>query len=93
MRESFLGFLKPLAVLVIIAGLLLLQPDLGSVVVMFVTTVGMLFIAGAKLWQFGALLFTGLGLVGLLILAEPYRIARVTSFLDLGRIHLAAVIS
>lgn len=81
-RESFIGFLKPLAVLVLIAGLLLLQPDLGSVVVMFVTTVGMLFIAGAKLWQFGALMFTGLGLVGLLIIAEPYRVARVTSFLD-----------
>lgn len=81
-RESFIGFLKPLAVLVLIASLLLLQPDLGSVVVMFVTTVGMLFIAGAKLWQFGALMFTGLLLVGLLIVAEPYRVARVTSFLD-----------
>lgn len=81
-RESFTGFLKPLAVLVLIASLLLLQPDLGSVVVMFVTTVGMLFIAGAKLWQFGVLMFTGVGLVGLLIIAEPYRVARVTSFLD-----------
>ncbi|KXF80077.1 cell division protein FtsW [Enterovibrio coralii] len=81
-RESFRGFFKPLAVLVVIAVLLLAQPDLGSVIVMFVTTVGMLFIAGAKLWQFGALLATGLGLVGLLIAVEPYRVARVTSFLD-----------
>ncbi|MEI8611286.1 cell division protein FtsW [Enterovibrio norvegicus] len=81
-RESVYGFLKPLAVLIIIAVLLLAQPDLGSVVVMFVTTIGMLFIAGAKLWQFGVLLFSGLGLVGLLIIAEPYRVRRVTSFLD-----------
>lgn len=81
-RESMAGFLKPLVVLIIIAVLLLAQPDLGSIVVMFVTTVGMLFIAGAKLWQFGALLVTGIGLVILLIVMEPYRVRRVTSFLD-----------
>lgn len=81
-RESVAGFLKPLAVLIIIALLLLAQPDLGSVVVMFVTTVGMLFIAGAKLWQFGALLVTGIGLVVSLIVIEPYRVRRITSFLD-----------
>ncbi len=81
-RESARAFLKPLFVLVLISGLLLAQPDLGSAVVMFVTTVGMLFIAGAKLWQFGALLGAGLGLVGFLIMTEPYRVRRVTSFLD-----------
>lgn len=81
-RESVAGFLKPLGVLIIIAILLLSQPDLGSAVVMFVTTVGMLFIAGAKLWQFGVLLVTGMSLVGLLIVMEPYRVRRVTSFLD-----------
>lgn len=81
-RESVAGFLKPLAVLILIVILLLIQPDLGSAIVMFVTTVGMLFIAGAKLWQFGVLLFTGLGFVVALIIAEPYRVRRVTSFLD-----------
>ncbi|NUY56995.1 MULTISPECIES: cell division protein FtsW [Salinivibrio] len=81
-REHFRGFAKPLAVLLLFAGLLLIQPDLGSVVVMFVTTVGMLFMAGAKLWQFIALLMTGLTLVAGLIIAEPYRVRRVTAFLD-----------
>ncbi len=81
-RERLRGFVKPLGVLSIMAFLLLLQPDLGSAVVMFVTTVGMLFIAGAKLWQFIALLLTGVALVAAAILAEPYRVARVTAFLD-----------
>ncbi|PCS23370.1 cell division protein FtsW [Candidatus Enterovibrio escicola] len=81
-RESLTGFLKPLAVLIVIALLLLAQPDLGSVVVMFVTTLGMLFIAGAKLWQFCVLLFSGIALVAMVIITEPYRISRVTSFLD-----------
>lgn len=81
-KESFLAFFKPILVLFVIALLLLLQPDLGSFVVMFVTTVGMLFIAGAKLWQFGALLLCGLSLVAVLIISAPYRVRRVTSFLD-----------
>lgn len=81
-RGSAIGFLKPLAVLMVIACLLLAQPDLGSVIVMFVITVGMLFIAGAKLWQFLTLIATGAIGAGLLIYFEPYRLRRVTSFLD-----------
>ncbi|PSW04606.1 cell division protein FtsW [Photobacterium lipolyticum] len=81
-RESFFGFIKPLVVLGILAVLLLQQPDLGSFVVMFVTTVGMLFIAGAKLWQFLAMIATALLGIGVLIVFEPYRMRRVTSFLD-----------
>ena len=39
-RERFIGFMKPMAVLFVVAILLLAQPDLGSVVVMFVTSSG-----------------------------------------------------
>ncbi|MDV5170888.1 cell division protein FtsW [Photobacterium rosenbergii] len=81
-RETFVGFAKPLLVLVLLGALLLEQPDLGSFVVMFVTTVGMLFIAGAKLWQFIVMIATaGVGIASL-IYFEPYRWRRVTSFLD-----------
>lgn len=81
-RGSRIGFLKPMGVMLLLAMLLLLQPDLGTVVVLFVTTLGMLFLAGAPLWQFIALIITGIMAVVVLILAEPYRIRRVTSFLD-----------
>ena len=81
-REAWLGFLKPLAVFGVLAILLLLQPDLGSTVVMFVTSFGMLFLAGAKLWQFMILIGGGLGGVIMLIIVEPYRMRRVTSFMD-----------
>ncbi|GAB3523242.1 cell division protein FtsW [Photobacterium alginatilyticum] len=81
-RDSFFGFIKPLVVLAVLAGLLLQQPDLGSFVVMFVTTVGMLFIAGAKLWQFLAMLAAAMMGIALLIVFEPYRLRRVTSFMD-----------
>lgn len=80
--ETLGGFVKPLAVLFVLATLLLQQPDLGTVIVMFVTTVGLLFLAGARLWQFYGLLFTGVLLVVSLIVFEPYRMARLQSFRD-----------
>lgn len=79
-RSNLRGFLKPMCVMLVIAILLLAQPDLGTVVVLFVTTLTLLFLAGAKLWQFVAIICSGVGAVILLILAEPYRIRRVTSF-------------
>lgn len=79
-RNNLRGFLKPMGVILVLAILLLAQPDLGTVVVLFVTTLAMLFLAGAKLWQFIAIIGMGISAVVLLILAEPYRIRRVTSF-------------
>ena len=81
-QETLKGFFKPLLILFVLATLLLAQPDLGSVVVLMVTTIGLLFLAGAKLGQFIAILVTGISAVVLLIIVEPYRMRRVTSFLD-----------
>lgn len=47
---------------------------------MLVTLFGMLFIAGAKLSQFIALMVAGIAAVVGLIVIEPYRVRRVTSF-------------
>ncbi|KWU02228.1 MAG: cell division protein FtsW [Vibrio toranzoniae] len=80
-RKTFFGgFAKPIMVFGAFAVLLLGQPDLGTVVVMLVTLFGMLFIAGAKLSQFIALMVAGIAAVVGLIVVEPYRVRRVTSF-------------
>ncbi|WP_440483236.1 cell division protein FtsW [Serratia marcescens] len=79
-RSNFWGFCKPMGVMVVLAVLLLAQPDLGTVVVLFITTLAMLFLAGAKMWQFLAIIGSGVFAVVLLIIAEPYRMRRVTSF-------------
>lgn len=80
-RKTFFGgFAKPIIVFGAFAVLLLGQPDLGTVVVMLVTLFGMLFIAGAKLSQFIALMVAGIAAVVGLIVVEPYRVRRVTSF-------------
>jgi cell division protein FtsW len=80
--EDWKGFAKPLVVFAVLAALLLRQPDLGTIIVMFVTTFGLLFLAGAKLWQFVSLASVGILLLSLLAVFEPYRWRRITSFLD-----------
>ena len=80
--ENYKGFLKPLLVFGVLAFLLLMQPDLGTVIVMFVTTFGLLFLAGAKLWQFIAIAGMGLAAIAALAIFEEYRWRRITSFLD-----------
>jgi cell division protein FtsW len=80
--ENLKGFIKPLVVFFVLALLLLFQPDLGTVIVMFATTVGLLFLAGAKLWQFFGLAFAGIAAVAALIVVEDYRMRRVTAFMD-----------
>ncbi|XKM13069.1 cell division protein FtsW [Orbaceae bacterium ac157xtp] len=81
-QSSFVGFLKPMVIMAVLSVLLLLQPDLGTVIVLFVVTLGILFIAGAKLWQFVAILLGGLIGFLLLIIFEPYRMLRFMTFLD-----------
>ncbi|NMH66389.1 cell division protein FtsW [Shewanella salipaludis] len=82
LRENSKGFYKPIAVFAVYAILILMQPDLGTVVVLFVGTVGLLFLAGARLLDFFALILAGVMAFVALVLLEPYRMRRVTSFLD-----------
>ncbi|UVK77780.1 MAG: putative lipid II flippase FtsW [Sodalis sp. Fse] len=79
-RNNFWGFCKPMAVMAVLAMLLLAQPDLGTVVVLFITTLQILFLAGAKLWQFLSIIASGIFAMVFLIIVKPYRMRRVTSF-------------
>jgi len=81
-NEGAKGFFKPLFVYGLFAGLLLIQPDLGTVIVMFTTTLALLFLAGAKLIQFFGLIFTGVASIVFLIVYSEYRRNRIIGFLD-----------
>ena len=56
-RSNSSGFLRPLLVLGIISLLLLKEPDFGATTVMIMTALGMMFLAGARLWQFLVLFY------------------------------------
>lgn len=79
---EFRGFLKPMLLLGVIAFLLLLEPNFGAVSVVCATVLAMLFLAGVRLWPFSALLGAVLVGLGLLAVAAPYRLERLTSFMD-----------
>lgn len=77
------GFLKHILLVVPIIALLMLQPHFSASMVIITIVAVMMILAGCKFWHF---LATGgavgiPGMIGLIIL-EPYRLARVTTFLD-----------
>jgi cell division protein FtsW len=80
-KTSTLALARPMGVLAIFAVLLLLEPDFGSVVVLMATALGMVFLAGVNLWQFGALQVGTVAVMAVLILSSPYRQDRVLNFL------------
>ncbi len=81
-RSRWSGFGKPMVVLMLVASLLLAEPDFGAVVVLTGATMGMIFMAGARLHQFIVLIVAvGCG-IALLVVIEPYRMARLTSYMD-----------
>jgi len=82
LRENRKGFYKPIGVYGLFAVLILLQPDLGTIVVLFVCTVGLLFLAGARITDFMVLILLGVATFVLLVSLVPYRMRRVTSFMD-----------
>jgi len=81
-RRSVLGMLFPLGLLSVGGLLLLLEPDFGATAVIMATALGMLFLAGARLWQFGILMGVVGALGAVLILFSSYRFKRVASFID-----------
>lgn len=81
-RESFVGFVKPMFILVILFTLLLLEPDFGAAIVILATALGMLYLAGVKIWKFGVLLAASAASMTFVAISSPYRVERLTAFLN-----------
>ena len=81
-RETRAGFIKPLGLIGLAALLLLLEPDFGTTVVLMSTVLVMMFMAGVSLWKFGALIAVAGGAFALLAVSSPYRMQRLTAFLN-----------
>ena len=81
-RDTVLGFLKPLAVLGVATLLLLIEPDFGSGVVLLATGIGVLFLGGVRLRHFLALCGCVAIALALIAMSSAYRIRRLTTFLD-----------
>lgn len=71
-------------------GLILLQPDLGSMLVVASIAVGLFFVAGGKLANLAVLLALGVAGIGAAIISSPYRLQRVTTYFDPSQDPLGA---
>ncbi|MBO5414899.1 MAG: putative lipid II flippase FtsW [Bacilli bacterium] len=76
------GVFPILGVVLLFFGLIMLQPDLGTGMIIVVSIISLLFIAGVNMKFFigGGIL----GIIGVIILIviAPYRMDRITSFID-----------
>lgn len=76
------GVFPILLIIFLFFGLIMLEPDFGTGMVIVATLFVMLFASNIKLSFFGYLIVLGIvGIVGLIIMA-PYRMARIVSFIN-----------
>ncbi len=80
--QSIAGFIKPMIVLAIFAFFLLLEPDFGATVVITGTVMAMLFLTGVKIRYYLGLLIVVVICLACLAVSSPYRMARLTAFLN-----------
>lgn len=76
------GVLPILGVLMLVFGLIMLQPDFGTGVIIVISIIVLLFVSGVNMGFFIKLGFIGLLGVVALIIAAPYRMKRIVSFLN-----------
>jgi hypothetical protein len=82
LKNIMKGVIPLLLVLFLIFGLIMLQPDFGTGMIIVVSVLAMMFIAGVNIKFFIGLGILGVfGIIGLIVIA-PYRMDRITSFID-----------
>lgn len=76
------GVLPILGVLMLVFGLIMLQPDFGTGVIIVISIIGLLFISGVSMGFFVKMGLLGMLGVVVLIIMAPYRMKRIVSFLN-----------
>jgi len=82
MRDPSATSRPVLVVTVVVVALIMLQPNLGTTLVVVSIVVALLFVAGAPLYRLVVLGSVGITLATVAALAAPYRRARVFAYLD-----------
>ena len=82
LEQTLPGLVKPVGLLAVAAAFLVLEPDFGAATVLFATGFAVLFVAGARLRDVALLFCIAVVAFGLLAVVSPYRLKRMTGFLD-----------
>lgn len=78
-NKSIMAYFIPLA---LVCGLIMLQPDLGTTLIVGFIGVIQIFVAGVPILHFLGALFSGIVGVAILIMISPYRRDRLMTFLQ-----------
>ncbi len=81
-QSFYKGFVPLFIVLAIIAGILFKQPATTTVVIIVASALIIYFVSGAKLRYIAAVGSAGIAVVALLVYLTPYRLERVSNFLQ-----------
>jgi cell division protein FtsW len=81
-REFKQGILFPLGITGALVGLILLQPDFGTTVILMVITFLMIYLAGGRILHLGGMIALFIPVAAWLLLHKSYRLARLLAFLD-----------
>lgn len=81
-NDFYYGIIPTLIIIGAIAGLIILQPDIGTMLVVTVTAFVMLFVGGSRIKHLIWIFVAGLVGMAILIKLEPYRLHRLTTFLN-----------
>lgn len=81
-KEFTIGFVPHILVCSVMMGLLLMQPDLGSSVILGTTTLILLFVAGAKLSYLLLAVLSAAPVAYMLIVGTPWRMQRFLAFFN-----------
>ena len=82
LRRKSWGLVKPMLVLAMATGLLMIQPDFGATVVLVTACMTMIFLSGVCLKRFMVMVVVLMAVGVGLVFAEPYRLKRMVSYLD-----------
>ncbi|MGE0493550.1 MAG: putative lipid II flippase FtsW [Vulcanimicrobiota bacterium] len=80
--QHFIRVVPALAIWGIVLILIEREPDLGTALVVAGVFMAMLYVAGARLFHLGSMAGAGALVVVMSIIAKPYRIKRITAFLN-----------
>lgn len=76
------GVMPPLVVVAVLLGFIVMQPDVGTAAALMMTTIVIVFLSGAKFRHMFMLGGVAAALFAYIALTEPYRLARLVSFMD-----------
>lgn len=76
------GFIPFLLIIAFVSLVLILQKDIGTLGVFAITSLALFFLGGGRFSQVALLIVLGIGLLGILVCLEPYRINRIITFLN-----------